>query len=153
MYNTCYRIVQNPDEAEELMHESFLHAFAKINTFRGEGTFGSWLKKIAVNKSVDFIRKAKPEIVSLDEFKQEPVDSVEDYDANADSSFYDMNKVVKAMDSLPDNYRVILSLYLLEGYDHSEISEILNISNANVRVRYVRAKKKLKESLSESVMR
>jgi RNA polymerase sigma-70 factor (ECF subfamily) len=147
MYNTSYRIVNDPMEAEEIMQDAFLDAFRKIDTFKGDATFGSWLKRIVINKSLDQLRKRK-ETTSLDEDSQDIQDSSTDEQVENELIRYRVNEIVRALDRMPDNYRIILSLYLLEGYDHQEISEILDISYNNTRTRYLRAKQKLLQEVS-----
>lgn len=149
MYNTSYRIVNDPMEAEEIMQDAFLDAFRKISTFKGDATFGSWLKRIVINKSLDQIRKRK-ESASLVEGTIDIPDNTADENVEEELIRYRVGEIVKALDRLPDNYRIILSLYLLEGYDHQEIAGILNISYNNTRTRYLRAKQKLLQEVSGS---
>ena len=147
MYNTALRIVNNTGEAEDIMQEAFLDAFRKIDTFKGEASFGSWLRRIVVNKSLDAIKRSQ-ESKSIDDIEEAPDEIQEDEDYLAVLS-YKVKSIRKAIHLLSDHYRVVLSLYLLEGYDHEEISQILNISNNLSRIRYLRAKRKLIEYLKQ----
>ena len=146
MYNTSLRIVGDSDDAEDVMQEAFLKAFAKLNSYRGEVSFGAWLKRIVINKALDFLRLKKEQISledagNIGEMVEESSDSVDmEYRAEA---------IKKAIYKLPEGYRIVLSLILLEGYDHEEVSSILNISNATSRTQYHRAKKKLIELLKK----
>lgn len=149
MFNTSYRIVNNSTEAEDIMQDSFIDAFRKIETFKGTGSFGMWLKRIVINKSLDYLRKNKP-ILSLDETEIELEDITETDDSYAENVFYQMEAIKDSMDKLPENYRIILSLYLLEGYDHQEIAQVLGISYNNVRARYTRAKQSLITMINQS---
>ena len=142
MYNTSYRIVNNTADAEDMMQEAFLDAFGKIDSYQGTGSFGSWLKRIVINKSLDFIKSTK-ETTSLDADTMEVMDSTDVDDSYAENVFLRMEEIGKALDKLPGHYRTILSLYLLEGYDQQEIAQILGLSHNNVRIRYMRAKKHL----------
>ena len=147
MYNTSLRIVGDPDDAEDVMQESFLKAFNKLKTYRGEVSFGAWLKRIVINKALDFLR-LKKEQFSLDEvgeIVEEPDDLPETMEVA-----YRAETIKRAIQSLPEGYRIVLSLILLEGYDHEEVSGILNISNATSRTQYHRAKKKLLELLKNT---
>lgn len=147
MYNTALRILADTTEAEDVMQEGFLNAFQKIETYRGEVSFGAWLKKIIVNRSLDII-KARKAVISIETTNIDlPDESDSGYIEKADDVNIDMIKA--AIYSLPEGYRIVLSLYLLEGYDHDEISEILNITNATSRTQFHRAKKKLAEHLNE----
>jgi RNA polymerase sigma-70 factor (ECF subfamily) len=147
MFNTTLRIVGDSDDAEDVMQEAFLKAFAKLDSYRGEVSFGAWLKRIVVNKALDFLR-LKREKLSLEdagevgEMLEEETETV-DYRYSAES-------IKKAIHALPEGYRVVLSLILLEGYDHEEVSTILNISNATSRTQYHRAKKRLIELLKNT---
>lgn len=153
MYNTALRILNNSVEAEDVMQESFLTAFQKINNYGGTGSFGSWLKRIVVNNSIDTLGKSRFNL-SLDEIGDiELDDSNENY---FEILNYKVEEIREMIFNLSDNHRTILSLYLLEGYDHEEISQILDISYNNSRTRYSRARKKLlqlieTERVNESV--
>lgn len=146
MFNTSLRILKNVAEAEDVMQEGFLKAFQNIKSYSGEVSFGAWLKKIIVNTSLDALRKRKVEFEDVEGL------SVQDYDEDneVDKFEYQVELVKKSILSLPDGYRIVLSLYLLEGYDHDEISEILEISASTSRSQLARAKKKLIEELNSN---
>ena len=140
MYNTSLRIVNDTAEAEDIMQESFLDAFQRLQTYTGEGSFGSWLKRIVINRSLDFLRKEK-ETIPFDEVEYEMPDIIEE---NREEEIqFQVSEVKEAISQLPDEYRVVVSLFLLEGYDHEEIAQILRISNQLSRTRYSRARQKL----------
>lgn len=143
MYNTALRFVKDPMEAEDVMQESFLSAFRNIDSFRGEVSFGSWLKRIVVNRSLDTLKKKSLELSPLDDGRT----IIDDDHYNGEEVDLKVEQVKSAITAMPDNYRVLLTLYLIEGYDHDEISQILGMSNAAVRTGYSRAKKKLQEML------
>ncbi|MCK9413036.1 MAG: sigma-70 family RNA polymerase sigma factor [Prolixibacteraceae bacterium] len=141
MYNTSLRIVNNSDDAEDIMQESFLTAFQKLGTYKGEVSFGIWLKRIVVNRSLDYLRKRK---VAFEEVSSDlPVFEEERENEPA----FTVEEVKNAISQLADGYRTILSLLLLEGYDHEEVSEILGISNVTSRTQFCRAKQLLRELL------
>ena len=144
MYNTAYRIVRKQAEAEDAMQEAFLDAFRKIDTFRGDSTFGAWLKKIVVNKAINYARlQNKLDFIDVDD--QEIPEPVQEDPVETLS--FKIEMIRSAIENMPDRYRVILSLYLLEGYDHEEISGILDISYNATRTKYSRARQKLLLSL------
>ena len=147
MYNTTLRIVGDPDDAEDVMQEAFLKAFVKLNTYRGEVSFGAWLKRIVVNKALDFLR-LKREQISIEQVG-ELEEATDEVSVQIDLA-YEAETIKKAIYALPEGYRIVLSLILLEGYDHEEVSGILNISNATSRTQYHRAKKKLIELLKNT---
>jgi RNA polymerase sigma-70 factor (ECF subfamily) len=143
MYNTSLRIVGKTDEAEDIMQESFLTAFQKMDSYKGEVSFGIWLKRIVVNRSLDYLRKRKVEFEVVKE--DQPL-----YDEEMDDeNDYSVDEVKTAITQLSDGYRTILSLILLEGYDHEEVSEILGITNVTSRTQFCRAKQHLRELLIE----
>ncbi|MBL7970202.1 MAG: RNA polymerase sigma factor, partial [Prolixibacteraceae bacterium] len=123
MYNVCLRMVGNAVEAEDVMQEAFLKALTKIDTYEGKVSFGAWLKKIVINRSLDQLKKRK---VKFEELNEKIPD---EQPAHFDLSEIQMEQLKKAIQQLPDGYRVVLSLYLLEGYDHEEIAQILGITN------------------------
>ena len=141
MYSVSLRIVNNEVEAEDIMQEAFLSAFRKIKTYRGEVSFGAWLKKIVVNRSLDYLKKRKVYFEEIDNR------TTETPDYQMETKELDVKAIKRAIQDLPDGYRVVLSLYLIEGYDHNEISEILGISNSASRTQFLRAKNKLRELL------
>jgi len=147
MFNTTLRIVGDPDDAEDVIQEAFLKAFAKLDSYRGEVSFGAWLKRIMINKALDFLR-LKKEQLSLED-AGEIGEMVEEEAEDAEYK-YSAETIRKAIYALPEGYRIVLSLILLEGYDHEEVSLILNVSNATSRTQYHRAKKKLIALLKQS---
>lgn len=148
MFNTALRILNDPAEAEDVMQEAFLEAFRKIEVYREESSFGTWLKRIVINKSVDVIRRSK-DTVSVDELDVEVAETRDDENYMQVLSTR-VEEIRAAIHALPDNYRIILSLFLLEGYDHEEIAQIMNISYGLSRTRYSRARKKLLEYIGAS---
>lgn len=147
MYNTAVRIVKDSAIAEDVMQESFLSAFTKLETFKGEVTFGSWLKRIVINNSIYQYRKQqKKNEVALNDV----IYKVEDDDGIASDYVFTEQKAQKVMETmkqLKDNYRVSLTLHLIEGYDYDEISTIMNLSYANCRTTISRAKESLRQKL------
>jgi len=145
MLNIAFRIVGNIAEAEDVLQESFVDAFNKLKDFRQETTFGLWLKQIVVHKAINLLRKRKMDLVDLE---GEQIENIADEEtADDDEVQYKAALIKEAMDELPDGYRVVLSLYLLEGYDHEEIGQVLNISENTSRTQFLRAKRKLVEIL------
>jgi RNA polymerase sigma factor (sigma-70 family) len=146
MLNVAFRIVGDIAEAEDVLQEAFLHAFNKVVEFRQETTFGLWLKQIVVSRSINMLRKRKMEFANLEDDALENIpDEVAEDD---DETQYKVAQVKEAMKELPEGYRVVISLYLLEGYDHEEIGQVLNISENTSRTQFLRAKRKLSEILN-----
>ncbi|MCX6258334.1 MAG: sigma-70 family RNA polymerase sigma factor [Bacteroidia bacterium] len=145
MFNICMRMMKNAGEAEDLLQESFIEAFSKLQTFRYESSFGAWLKKIVINKCINSLKKKKADIVLTENIQDLDLEDINEEETDLK---LEVNKVREAIEKLPDGYRIIISLYLFEGYDHSEISEILGITESTSKSQYLRAKNKLKEILA-----
>ncbi len=147
MLNICYRIVGVQEVAEDVLQEAFVSAFQNINSYQGKASFGAWLKKVVVNKAISHLRKQQLDMVELDQrFDLKVEDEGEDIDL-----IMKVDIIREAIQKLPNGFRVVFSLYLLEGYDHKEIASILEISESTSKSQYNRAKKKLKEILKEEV--
>jgi len=145
MLIVAQRFVKNTMEAEDVVQESFIKAFAKLEQYKAEVTFGAWLKRIVINKSIDALKSNKQRLVDLEDVQLKVVD--EDDDWNVDSTLT-IDEVKVAIQKLPEKYMYVVMLYLIEGYDHQEISEILNISEVASRTQLSRGKTKLKELLN-----
>ncbi|MFK5958661.1 MAG: RNA polymerase sigma factor [Lutibacter sp.] len=144
MFNTAFRIVNDRFEAEDIMQESFLAAFTKLNSFSGDVTFGAWLKRIVINNSLTALKKNnKFNTVPLE--KADIRNIIED---KQDYSFLKVSDILKKVSQLKNNYKVALTLNLIEGYDYEEIAQIMDISYENSRTTVSRAKNKLRQLLS-----
>lgn len=145
MYCVAMRFVRQTDEAEDLVQEAFIRAFKKIDQFRGDVTFGAWLKRIVVNKCLDHLKKKKEKTIAIEEYN---LQIAEEPDWNVEQTV-SVDGVMEAMDKLPGKYGNVLKLYLLEGYDHEEISEILGLTQTASRTRLMRGKEYLRALLNE----
>ena len=154
MFNTALRIMKDSFEAEDIMQEAFLNAFTKLDSYKGEVAFGAWLKRIVINKSLTQIKKnSRFEEVKFDVIEN----TLEDEGSisrseTIDYSIIKANEILKAIEQLKDNYRIALTLSLIEGYDNEEISLIMNISNENCRTTISRAKNKLRKLFHQNAM-
>jgi RNA polymerase sigma factor (sigma-70 family) len=146
MFNTALRITANRADAEDVLQDSFTDAFLQLKSFESKATFGAWLKQIVVYKSIALLKRRKisfadlqPETATMAD--EEPIDEAE--------IEYNVAAIKKAINELPDGYRAVLSLYLLEGYDHEEIADIMQISQSTVRTQYKRGKQRLLQTLKK----
>ena len=146
VYNSCFRILQNQYEAEDAMQESFIKVFSQLDKYEKGMPFEAWILRIAINTAIDKLRENKPEWVNYEEERFQDLEE-EDESEEWELTLEKAKQIKTAIERLPDAARVIISLYLIEGYDHEEISEILHISSGNVRIQYMRAKQKLIETL------
>lgn len=150
MYNVCLRIVGHEAEAEDVLQDAFLDAFTHLGSFRGQSTFGAWLKQITVNRAIGHLRSRRLNLVSTDGQRigeDDGIDIADTEPVDEAGIAWEVERVRRAVQTLPEGYRVVLSLYLFEGYDHEEISNVLNISEVTSRSQYMRAKKKVLELL------
>ena len=146
MFNVSIRIVKVKEDAEDVVQDSFIDAFKHLETFKYQSTFGSWLKKIVVNKSINYLKIKRIPLVNLDD-QDYWITEAEDLE-NIKENELDINKIKTAINTLPSGYQTIINLYLIEGYSHNEIGEILEISVSTSKSQYHRAKKKLVELIN-----
>lgn len=150
MFNTAFRITADHAEAEDVLQESFINAFRNLDSFRGDSTFGAWLKRIVVNNSLNSLRR-RVHYQLTEELNQIPEES---RDSSGDNHFpYSVGQVNQAILQLADGYRTVLSLYLIEGYDHEEIGQILGIDQSTSKSQLSRAKRKLIQLLEQNFTR
>lgn len=142
MYNTALRMVQHPQDAEDLLQNVFVEVFGKLETFRFESSIGAWIKRITVNKCINFLKTRRLTFAELNVLTDRP-----DAPEPEAEMPYNIEQIRKGISNLPDGYRVVFSLYAVEGYDHEEIGEILGISEATSKSQYSRAKAKLRDML------
>ncbi|SDN06760.1 RNA polymerase sigma factor [Kriegella aquimaris] len=147
MFHVALRFVGNADDAEDVMQESFIKAFEKIHQFKGEVTFGAWLKRIVINKSIDFVKSKKENLVALNE---NHVYIVEDEDWSVENDVT-VEAVKSAITLLPEKYKFVVMMYLVEGYDHGEIAQVLDLTENTCRTRLLRGKGYLRELLKNKV--
>lgn len=145
MFNTAFRIVNDRFEAEDIMQDSFLAAFTKLDSFSGNVTFGAWLKKIVINNSLTALKKNnRIEKVSLEKVV---INKVED--DTQDYTLLTTAEILNNVSQLKNNYKVAITLNLIEGYDYEEIAQIMDISYENSRTTISRAKQKLRQLLAK----
>ncbi|MCB9344310.1 MAG: sigma-70 family RNA polymerase sigma factor [Saprospiraceae bacterium] len=142
MYNTALRMVRHPHDAEDLLQSIFIEVFTKLDSFRHESSIGAWIKRITINKCINFLKSRRLSFSEMTENldREEPVH--EGYEPA-----FSIDKINEAIAGLPDGYRVVFNLYALEGYDHEEIGQILGVTEATSKSQYSRAKSKLREIL------
>lgn len=151
MYNVALRIVKDTAEAEDIMQESFLTAFNKLDTFKGDASFGAWLKRIVVNNALTQYKKSQRFVALPDQGLEDDVDEAS-YNGIAEETYTHLKatEALRCLNSLHERYRTVLTLHLIEGFDYEEIGEILHISYANCRTLISRAKESLRNKLKST---
>ncbi len=149
MYSTCCRMLNSTAEAEDVLQESFIEAFKNLGSFEYRTSFGGWLKQICVNRCINQLKKRRVEWVDIE--KVNGYDPADETPVDEDSISMQVDSVKRAIMALPDGYRTVLNLYLLEGYDHEEIAEILNVAQSTTRTQFIRAKQKLLQLLKAGI--
>jgi len=143
MYNISIRMLGIKEDAEDIVQDSFVEAFKNLTSFRYESTFGSWLKRIVINKSINHLKLKRIAISPIEDHEYYLYENEEDkFDA------VDIKRVKKGIEMLPVGYKQVINLYLIEGYDHVEIAELLGITTSTSKSQYHRAKKKLIEFIN-----
>ena len=146
VYNTIYRLVNHTGEAEDLLQDTFLAAFQAIGGYEHTGGFRAWIKRIAINKSISWLRKKKVKLVELE------VGGIrvnEEEAVNEEEFAFKVEEVKRAIAALPEGYRTIVQLYLVENIPQAEIGNMLGIAHNTVRIQYHRAKQKIMHTLKE----
>lgn len=145
MYIIAKRYVKDSATAEDVMQDAFIKVFKNIESFKGEVTIGSWIKRIVINQCIDYLKKRKIELVSIEE-KELTIANDDDWQVE---EHINVNIITAAISQLPEKYKIVLNMYLFEGYDHQEIAQVLNITEVNSRSQLMRGKNKLKSHLKQ----
>lgn len=146
MLIVAMRFVKDTMEAEDIVQEAFIKAFSKLDQYRAEVSFGAWLKRIVVNRCIDVLKSKRQRLIELEEHHLNVVDADYENEWLVDDDIT-IEEVKSAIEQLPEKYKYVVMLYLVEGYDHQEISEILNISEVASRTQLSRGKQKLQAAL------
>jgi len=144
MFNTAVRMLGNAAEAEDVLQEAFLAAFRGIEMFEGKSTFGAWLKRIVINKCVDHLKKNRLQLVEMETYDT-ATEVSDDWDEKEGK--VSVQEIHQELKGLPDKCRAVFNLYMLEGYDHEEIGEIMNISKSTSKSQLHRARQLLRDRL------
>lgn len=145
MFIVASRYMKDTAMAQDAMQDAFIKAFTKLSQFKGDVTFGAWLKRIVINTCLDAIKAQKAFMVELNEDIAESVPVQMDHSVSDSATLQEVKNAIK---QLPEKYKVVTQLFYLEGFDHGEISEVLEISEASSRTLLFRGKKILKEQLN-----
>ncbi|WP_090393372.1 RNA polymerase sigma factor [Niabella drilacis] len=145
MLNSSMRVLNNIADAEDMVQEAFIDAFNNLESFTYKSSFEAWLRRIVINKSISLLRKRKITWADID-LSDAAADAPEE--TPEDQFEFDLQRVKAAIRELPENYRVIFNLFVIDELKQDEIASLLNISHNNVRTIYHRAKKKVLDILN-----
>lgn len=148
MFNTALRILNRTDDAEDILQEAFTDAFQQLSSFEGRSTFGAWLRQIVVYKSIAHLKKQKLHVNGLETDAENIADETV---LEEDEVWYTIDSIKLAMQKLPDGYRTVLTLHLIEGFEQEEVAEMMKVAHSTVRTQYMRAKQKLLQLLKQEV--
>ena len=144
LFAICRRYLSRPEDAEDVLVEAFLKIFSQIHQYNNLGSFEGWMKKIVVNECLMFLRRHTPEVT---EMENHPSPISKELPADVKLAGRD---ILKMIDSLPSGYRTVFNLYVVEGYKHREIAELLGISINTSKSQLILAKKRMQELLQEN---
>ena len=149
MFGICLRYAQDRDEAEDLLQESFIRAFKNIEQFDGKGALGAWLRRITINLCLEMYRKNKTLSEHLKNYSEENNEDV--YLDNALKNLA-LESLIEKIQTLPTGFRTVFNLYAIEGFNHLEIAEMLQISVGTSKSQYSRARQLLREKIENEAL-
>ncbi|MFI5185463.1 MAG: RNA polymerase sigma factor [Chitinophagales bacterium] len=135
MYGVCLRYAGNVEEAEDILQEGFIKVYKKLHSFRAEGSFEGWIRRIFVNTAIEHFRRKT---------YQQPI--TEQHESNVEGNYLSVlddlaeKDILKLIQELSPGYRTVFNLYVVEGYTHKEIGDLLNISEGTSKSQLSRAK-------------
>lgn len=145
MYAVCLRYANNADDAQDLLQEGFIKVYKNLHRFRAEGSFEGWVRRVFVNTSIEHFRKKSAQLSSVSE-KEE--NTIEDADITALDSLAEKD-IINIVQELSPGYRTVFNLYVVEGYSHKEIGELLGISEGTSKSQLARAKSILQKKITQ----
>ena len=151
MLAVCMRYMSDQDTAQEVLQEGFIKVFDKLEVFDFKGSFEGWVRRIIVNTAIDSIRKAKRAPILKDNDDDFKMDASNEIEENEKIEMIELRaeKAVEAIQKLSPGYRTVFNLFVIEDYSHKEIAEMLGISEGTSKSNLSKAKKNLKQILTE----
>tara|TARA_B110000240_G_scaffold63152_1_gene71939 strand:+ start:276 stop:818 length:543 start_codon:yes stop_codon:yes gene_type:complete len=144
MYSICLRYMNNEDEAKDALQEGFIKVFKNISKFKFTGSFEGWMKRIFVNSSIELIRKRKMHL-DVSELNSNELPLT----AKIETGSMDAEKMMTLVQQLPEGYRTVFNMFIVDGYSHKEISNYLEISESTSKTQLFKARKQLQEWLKD----
>lgn len=147
MFAVCLRYCKSRVEAEDLLQEGFIKVFTNLESFKGCGSLEGWIRRIVVNTCINYYRQKTMYFENVDTSKEAQSESAT-LDALADIS---AEELMQHIQNLPEGYRMVFNLYVIEGYQHKEIAEMLNVSENTSKTQLLKARKALQEKINNVV--
>lgn len=144
MLSVCRYYVKDLQKAEEVMLNGFFKAFTNLSNFKNEGSFEGWLRKIMVREAISFLRQEKKIEFSVEDFEVNPEPT------NNIQSLMELNEIQFYIDELPEGYKMVFVMYVIEGYKHHEIASLLNINEGTSKSQLYKARQLLQEKINKS---
>lgn len=145
MYAVCLRYANNTNDAQDLLQEGFIKVYKNLHRFRAEGSFEGWVRRVFVNTSIEHFRKKSAQLSTVSEREE---NTIEDADITALDSLAEKD-IINIVQELSPGYRTVFNLYVVEGYSHKEIGELLGISEGTSKSQLARAKSILQKKITQ----
>lgn len=145
MYAVCLRYANNADDAQDLLQEGFIKVYKNLHRFRAEGSFEGWIRRVFINSSIEHYRKKVAKLATVSEKEESTIES---RDSNAIDSLAEKD-IIALIQDLSPGYRTVFNLYVIEGYSHKEIGELLSISEGTSKSQLARAKSILQKKVTQ----
>ena len=144
MLSVCRQYVKKQEVAEEVMLGGFLKVFTHLGNYKNEGSFEGWIRRIMVNESISQLRKDKKLLFN----DATEIENSSNHVAYIETEL-EVEEIQKLIDALPDGYKTVFVLYAVEGYKHSEIAELLQVSESTSKTQLFKARKMLQQRISK----
>jgi RNA polymerase sigma factor (sigma-70 family) len=146
MYAICIRYTHNRDNALDILQDGFVKVFDRMSSFQGAGSFEGWMKKIFIHTAINYYHKVRHLSEHFQDTTEIPINISDQADAISKLSEKEILELIAA---LPDGYRIVFNLYVIEGYDHEEIAQLLGIASSTSRSQLLKARRVLQQKLKE----
>ncbi|MEZ4798027.1 MAG: RNA polymerase sigma factor [Flavobacteriaceae bacterium] len=143
MLSVCRYYIKDVHQAEEVMLNGFFKVFTQLKTFKNEGSFEGWIRRIMIRESISFLRKKKELEFSTDDME------IYDEPTHYTETELEVDQIQQLIDKLPEGYRMVFNMYAIEGYKHSEIAELLHISESTSKSQLFKARKLLQQQIKQ----
>lgn len=143
MLSVCRYYIKDVQQAEEVMLSGFFKVFTQLKTFKAEGSFEGWIRRIIIREAISYLRKKKQLEFLADDME------VYDEPTNYTDAELDVDEIQQLIDKLPEGYRMVFNMYAIEGYKHSEIAEMLDIAESTSKSQLFKARKLLQQQIKQ----